>query len=97
MSLNTLKPVSMLVKFSASTLLVLNGVLLKVSRLKSPNINMCLFSADKIKICISKSSKKKEHLCWEVYRLKIMIYYFDYLSLFSISTVTLLISELNMI
>ena len=47
---------SMLVKFSASTLLVLNKVLLNVSRLKCPNIDMYLFSADKIEIFISKSS-----------------------------------------
>ena len=48
------------VSMSASTLLVLNGVQLNVSRLKSPNRNMCLFSADKIEIFISKSSKNKE-------------------------------------
>ena len=64
MSLNKLKPVSMLVKFPASTLLILNGVLLNVSRLKFHNRNMCLFSADKIEIFIFKSSKN--NLCWEV-------------------------------
>ena len=61
MSLNKLKPVSMLVKCSSSPLLVLNGVLLlNVSWLKSLNRNMAMLSADKIELCPSKSSKNNE-------------------------------------
>ena len=32
-----------------------------IYRFKSPNRNTCLFSADKIEIFLSKSSKNKEH------------------------------------
>ena len=42
---------------------------------------MCLFSADKIEIFISKSSKDKEQSVLG-YRLILMIYYLDHLSLF---------------
>ena len=69
MSLNKLKPVSMLVTFSASTLLVLNRVLLNVSRLKTRNRNMCLFSADKMKYVFPNHQRTRNNLCWKVYRL----------------------------